>query len=299
MSSPNSGNWDEYPRFGRNERATENSDLSNSFFHNRDNPHQNHADYEKGESREHGSVSAVDAYLWAAGTIIRNWKLWILAMVVVFFFGVLYMAVLRGINGISSNEAGGGLGSVLQLLYILSLMLLSVIGMRLALFQIDDSRTGWDYLVKDVRWWQPLVIMAVIGVIMTLIALMVAGPLIFGLLNGLEGASSNKEVNALVFGLLALVVLLTFLGSFIQPFYALMQWFAADGDRLSDAVTSGFKVGKENYTQLLIFMLLKFFILLAGSILLGIGLIVAYPVTLLAQAHMFRQCAGRNTLPQA
>ena len=50
---------------------------------------------------------------------------------------------------------------------------------------------------------------------------------------------------------------------------------------------------------MLLLAILNFFIIVAGFLLLGIGLIVAYPVTLLAQAHMFRQCAGRNIFPQA
>ena len=78
-----------------------------------------------------------------------------------------------------------------------------------------------------------------------------------------------------------------------------MQWFAADGDGVGEAVKNGFKAGKDNYGQMLLLAILNFFIIVAGFLLLGIGLIVAYPVTLLAQAHMFRQCAGRNTLPQA
>ena len=86
---------------------------------------------------------------------------------------------------------------------------------------------------------------------------------------------------------------------FIQPFFSLMQWFAADGDSVGDAVKKGFQAGKNNYGQMLLLAILNFFIIIGGFLVLGIGLIVAYPVTLLAQAHLFRQCAGRNTLPQA
>ena len=170
--------------------------------------------------------------------------------------------------------------------------------MRLALFQIDDARTGWGYLFKNVRWWQPLVIMLVIGAVASLIAFAAVGGTVYGLLNDVENMTEDEAVAAVlsVMGIMGVLLLISF---FIQPFFSLMQWFAADGDGVGDAVKKGFQAGKNNYGQLLLLSILNFFIVVAGFLLLGIGLIVAYPVTLLAQAHMYRQCAGRNTLPQA
>ena len=170
--------------------------------------------------------------------------------------------------------------------------------MRLALYQIDDYRTGWGYLFKNVRWWQPLVIILVIGAVAMLIAFSVVGGTVIGLLGDAENMTEDEAVAAVlsVMGIMGVLLLISF---FIQPLFSLMQWFAADGDSVGDAVKKGFQAGKNNYGQMLLLAILNFFIAIGGFLLLGIGLIVAYPVTLLAQAHMYRQCAGRNTLPQA
>ena len=122
-----------------------------------------------------------------------------------------------------------------------------------------------------------------------------------GSAEGLAGNAeqlSDEEAFAAVMGMLGVLAVISLISFFIQPFFSLMQWFAADGDSVGDAVKKGFQAGKNNYGQMLLLAILNFFIIIGGFLLLGIGLIVAYPVTLLAQAHMFRQCAGRNTLPQ-
>ena len=140
--------------------------------------------------------------------------------------------------------------------------------------------------------------MLVIGAVSMFIVFSVVGGTVTGLLGDAENLTEEEAVAAVlsVMGIMGVLLVISF---FIQPLFSLMQWFAADGDGVGEAVKNGFKAGKDNYGQMLLLAILNFFIIVAGFLLLGIGLIVAYPVTLLAQAHMFRQCAGRNTLPQA
>lgn len=72
---------------------------------------------------------------------------------------------------------------------VLTLML-----MRLALFQIDDSRTGWGYLFKNVRWWQPLVIMVVIGIVGGLISFVAVRGSAAGLADNAEQLPMKKRL---------------------------------------------------------------------------------------------------------
>ena len=136
--------------------------------------------------------------------------------------------------------------------------------------------------------------MIIIGIITSVVMFIFVGGSIF--LGPDAGADATEEealeAIASFFGVLAVVSLISL---FIQPLYMLMQWFAADGDGVGQAIKNGFKAGKGNYGQLLLLTVLNALIVIAGGILLLVGLIVAVPVTLLATAYLFRQCAGRAT----
>ncbi|WP_284864370.1 hypothetical protein [Corynebacterium rhinophilum] len=240
-----------------------------------------------------GKPSAIDSISWAFRTVFKNWKLWILGALLV---GVIVIAVSGVSLAVAPAEGAdaSGAGSIVQIVSYVIMVVVSLLAMRLALFQIDDPRTGWSYVGKDVRWWQPLVIMIIIGIISSVVMFIFVGGSIF--LGPDAGADATEdealEAMASFFGVMAVVALI---GLFIQPLYMLMQWFAADGDGVGQAIKNGFKTGKENYGQLLLLTVLNALIMIAGGILLLVGLIVAVPVTLLATAYLFRQCAGRAT----
>ncbi|WP_284782101.1 hypothetical protein [Corynebacterium rhinophilum] len=240
-----------------------------------------------------GKPSAIDSISWAFRTVFKNWKLWILGALLV---GVIVIAVSGVSLAVAPAEGAdaSGAGSIVQIVSYVIMVVVSLLAMRLALFQIDDPRTGWSYVGKDVRWWQPLVIMIIIGIISSVVMFIFVGGSIF--LGPDAGADATEdealEAMASFFGVMAVVALI---GLFIQPLYMLMQWFAADGDGVGQAIKNGFKAGKENYGQLLLLTVLNALIMIAGGILLLVGLIVAVPVTLLATAYLFRQCAGRAT----
>ena len=240
-----------------------------------------------------GKPSAIDSISWAFRTVFKNWKLWILGALLV---GVIVIAVSGVSLAVAPAEGAdaSGAGSIVQIVSYVIMVVVSLLAMRLALFQIDDPRTGWSYVGKDVRWWQPLVIMIIIGIISSVVMFIFVGGSIF--LGPDAGADATEEealeAIASFFGVMAVVALI---GLFIQPLYMLMQWFAADGDGVGQAIKNGFKAGKGNYGQLLLLTVLNALIMIAGGILLLVGLIVAVPVTLLATAYLFRQCAGRAT----
>ena len=302
MTNPYSGGNDDFPRYEPTNHPEDRPDYGQlpSYGGAHEGNAQGYAGYHAGQPQHTGRVSAIDAVSWAFRAIFSNWKLWILGTLLAGFLGVVFFAISGGV-GAATTSADGDLTASSTIMQIISWVIgivLTLALMRLALFQIDDSRTGWGYLFKNVRWWQPLVIMLVIGAVASLIAFAAVGGTVYGLLNDVENMTEDEAVAAVlsVMGIMGVLLLISF---FIQPFFSLMQWFAADGDSVGEAVKKGFQAGKNNYGQMLLLAILNFFIIVAGFLLLGIGLIVAYPVTLLAQAHMYRQCAGRNTLPQA
>ena len=302
MTNPYSGGNDDFPRYEPTNHPEDRPDYGQlpSYGGSHEGNAQGYAGYHAGQPQHTGKVSAIDAVSWAFRAVFSNWKLWILGTLLAGILGVVFFAISGGV-GAATASADGDLSASSTIMQIISWVIgivLTLALMRLALFQIDDSRTGWGYLFKNVRWWQPLVIMVVISLVGGLISFVA----VRGSAEGLAGNAeqlSDEEAFAAVMGMLGVLAVISLISFFIQPFFSLMQWFAADGDSVGEAVKKGFQAGKNNYGQMLLLAILNFFIIVAGFLLLGIGLIVAYPVTLLAQAHMFRQCAGRNTFPQA
>ena len=302
MTNPYSGGNDDFPRYEPTNHPEDRPDYGQlpSYGGSHEDNAQGYASYHAGQPQHTGKVSAIDAVSWAFRAVFSNWKLWILGTLLAGILGVVFFAISGGV-GAATASAEGDLSASSTIMQIISWVIgivLTLMLMRLALFQIDDSRTGWGYLFKNVRWWQPLVIMVVIGIVGGLISFVAVRGSAAGLADNVEQLS-DEEAFAAVMGMLGVLAVISLISFFVQPLFSLMQWFAADGDSVGDAVKKGFQAGKNNYGQMLLLAILNFFIIVAGFLLLGIGLIVAYPVTLLAQAHMFRQCAGRNIFPQA
>ena len=302
MTNPYSGGNDDFPRYEPTDHPEDRPNYGQlpSYGGSHEGNTQGYVGYQAGQRPFTGKASAIDAVSWAFRTVFGNWKLWILGALALFVLSIVFVAVAGGINAASYSGTGDPTAGswVSQLISTVLSLVLSLVIMRLALFQIDDSRTGWGYLFKNVRWWQPLVIMVVIGIVGGLISFVAVRGSAAGLADNAEQLS-DEEAFAAVMGMLGVLAVISLISFFVQPLFSLMQWFAADGDSVGDAVKKGFQAGKNNYGQMLLLAILNFFIIVAGFLLLGIGLIVAYPVTLLAQAHMFRQCAGRNIFPQA
>lgn len=302
MTNPYAGGNDDFPRYEPTNHPEDRPDYGQlpSYGGSHEGNAQGYAGYHAGQPQHTGKVSAIDAVSWAFRAVFSNWKLWILGTLLAGILGVVFFAISGGV-GAATASAEGDLSASSTIMQIISWVIgivLTLMLMRLALFQIDDSRTGWGYLFKNVRWWQPLVIMVVIGIVGGLISFVAVRGSAAGLADNAEQLS-DEEAFAAVMGMLGVLAVISLISFFVQPLFSLMQWFAADGDSVGDAVKKGFQAGKNNYGQMLLLAILNFFIIIGGFLLLGIGLIVAYPVTLLAQAHMFRQCAGRNIFPQA
>lgn len=244
-----------------------------------------------------GKPSAIDSISWAFRTVFKNSKLWILGALLIGVIVIAFSGVSIAVAPAEGADASGA-GSIVQIVSYIIMAVVSLMVMRLALFQIDDPRTGWSYVGKDVRWWQPLAIMIIIGIITSVVMFIFVGGSIFLGPDAGTNATEDEALDAMAgfetsFFVMLLVLML--IGLFIQPLYMLMQWFAADGDGVGQAIKNGFKAGKGNYGQLLLLTVLNMLITIAGGILFLVGLIVAVPVTVLSTAYLFRQCAGRAT----
>lgn len=206
-------------------------------------------------------------------------------------------AITGGLSG-GSEEAtvAGSLSSMAaNILSTLFSLIVSLLVMRLAFYQIDDPATSWGYVGKNVRWVQPFVVGLVVNIVIG--GLMLIGLFIFGgaafltLFNGdIESDADAMKAVSTILGFVAVAMLISWL---IQPLYVLMQWFAADGETIGDAFKKGFAAGKANYGQLLLFSFLMFLLALSTILTLGLGMLVIMPVSMLAQAHIMRQCANR------
>lgn len=245
-----------------------------------------------------GPVSATKAIGWAFRTVFSNWQLWILGsllMLAVFgIFGAVVGFILAS-NGDGNAAFTGNIFSNV-ITQVISL-LVSLFVMRLALFQIDDLKTGWSYIGKDVRWGNTFLMLLIIAVVSFLVmglGVMVFGGTAFATLTSADVQDEEAALAAAgtVFGILAVLVIISWL---VTPLYKLMPWFAADGDSIGDSIKKGFTAGKANYLQLLLYALMMFGLGIACILTLGLGFFIFAPVSLLAEAHLFRQCAGRYT----
>ncbi|HCD2523102.1 TPA: hypothetical protein NBR61_000392 [Corynebacterium striatum] len=257
-----------------------------------------------------GPVSATKAIGWGFRATFANWQLWILGafalIAVTLVLSFIGAAISGGLSGGSEEAtAAAGLSSMaVNILSTLFSLIVSLVVMRLAFCQIDDPATSWGYVGKNVRWVQPFVVGLVVNIVIG--GLMLIGLLIFGgatfvaLFNGdIEAALFNGDIESdadamkavsTILGFVAVAMLISWL---IQPLYVLMQWFAADGESIGDAFKKGFAAGKANYGQLLLFSFLMLLLALATILTLGLGMLVIMPVSMLAQAHIMRQCANR------
>ena len=82
----------------------------------------------------------------------------------------------------------------------------------------------------------------------------------------------------------------------VSPLWALMPFFAADGAGIGQAIGRGFRRGVRNYFPLLALALACTVLNILGAAVLGLGLLVTIPLSLLAYAHAYRE-ASRGPVP--
>ena len=246
-----------------------------------------------------GPVSAVEAIKWGFKAALKNPLLWILGAVVV---GLIQLVSQAGVNA-AQNAEGDGVSVVFGLLSFVTSVLSLVIGLvvyRLAYREIDTPKPTWGTLFQGVRWIQPFVVSLVLGLLAAIVigAIVVIAIVVgFGALPTFEGDSleqlSGDEVMTLVGSILGLLLVSFLVALFIQPFFVLMPWLAADTSSIGEAFSKGLKLGKDNYGHILMFIVLSALLFAASLLTLGLALVVIAPAMQLATAHLCRQCQGR------
>lgn len=247
-----------------------------------------------------GPVSAIEAIKWGFKAALGNALLWVLGAVVVL---AIQFVPQIGIS-VGAQNADGAETSVMLDLFSFAVSILSfvisLVVYRLAYREIDKPSPTWGTLFQGVRWVPPLVVNIVLGILAAIALVIVIVVLFMVVLGGVEGTDlqnpeqlSQSDVFALVGSIFGGLLVVMLIALFIQPFFTLMPWLAADTSSIGEAFSQGLKLGKENYSHLLLFIVLSGLLGFASLITLGLALIIIAPALQLATAHLCRQCQGR------
>lgn len=247
-----------------------------------------------------GPVSAIEAIKWGFKAALGNALLWVLGAVVVF---AIQFVPQIGIS-VGAQSADGAETSVMLDLFSFAVSILSfviaLVVYRLAYREIDKPSPTWGTLFQGVRWVPPLVVNLVLGVLAAIAIVIVVVVLFVVGLGGVSATDlqnpeqlSESDVFALVGSIFGVLLVVMLIALFIQPFFTLMPWLAADTSSIGEAFSQGLKLGKENYSHILLFIVLSGLLGFASLITLGLALIIIAPALQLATAHLCRQCQGR------
>lgn len=247
-----------------------------------------------------GPVSAIEAIKWGFKAALGNALLWVLGAVVVL---AIQFVPQIGIS-VGAQSADGAETSVMLDLFSFLVSILSfvvsLVVYRLAYREIDKPSPTWGTLFQGVRWVPPLVVNIVLGVLAAIAVVIVVVVLFVVGLGGVSATDlqnpeqlSESDVFALVGSIFGGLLVVMLIALFIQPFFTLMPWLAADTSSIGEAFSQGLKLGKENYSHILLFIVLSGLLGFASLITLGLALIIIAPALQLATAHLCRQCQGR------
>lgn len=233
-------------------------------------------------------TSVTDAIGWGFKATFGNAKLWIVGGLVYFLAAAAFGALGAALGG---DEGSNTFVDVVS--GILSLVVMPFI-LRLALWQIDDPTTQWGFVGRDVKFWPTLGAGLVASIIPGIVAFaLIAAPL-FGIIDIIDKPGvTDDELFAALGSLLLMLLVVLVVTVIMTPLFLLMQWHAADGASVKDAIVQGFRAGLRHFFPLLGFTLLMGLIMMFGLIVtLGLGACVLLPAYTLGTAHYYRQVVG-------
>lgn len=175
--------------------------------------------------------------------------------------------VISGENGFVVKQSGGALSVLLSFVF-------SIVGLI------------WGYLVQAAYARGGL-------------ALTEGRPLILG-----ELISFNKLGRVILAGILLSILtfvglLLCILPGLVVAFFgSFFVYFILDQDAGAwDSIMKSFAFVKDNIGNLLLLLILSFIAMFVGALLCGLGLFVAIPVTVIAQAYTYKMLRGQPVAP--
>lgn len=234
-----------------------------------------------------GKLNPVEAWGFGLKATFANWQVWI-------GFGLFAVVVLGGLS-----VAVPFLGNLLSI----ALVFLYPVLYSFALMSTLAKRWSFDGL-KAPRYGLTLGVMVVVGLIAIAVGLVVLG-ISFALFGGtlmdaaetIDPATMDEgdleDMKPLMLAILKVFSLSTLIMLLFSPFFVFAPWYAADSaEGFGGSLKQGFSAGARNYLQLILFQVLSFLITIVGALLLGIGLVVVVPASILATAYAYRQVSG-------
>lgn len=243
----------------------------------------------------------------------KNASFWIpfALLNMVIMFGGLAIAVLPvffQLQDSPNNEPDLPISTIIvYIAMIIILFVLGIMGMRQAIRDVsavgNDNKTiiqdktpaSWNTLTRDIAWGKIIATMLLVVVIAGLIGGILGSAIGFVMSNVISGETVNTGV-VIASMLFTIVVYLVIFA--ISTLIAYSSYFATDPEtnvQLSpvDCIKKSFYVVKDNFWivfgfNIVLAIITSFIALLT----LGIGFFVAIPVSLLAQAYMFRTLVG-------
>lgn len=233
-----------------------------------------------------GKMDAVAAWGFGFQQTFANWRTWIVIGLVAILLPTLLAAFVPFIGGFFQ----------IALLFIYPLLY------SFALLQTLSRRWKFDGL-KAPAYGPTLGMMVLVGVI-TLLVVVVAlaiSTIFFGdslrnaleLLDPAQIENDPMAIMPLLRALLGMFVVVSAVAFFLMPLLVFQSWYAADrAGSFGTAFNEGFRAGKRNYGQLLLFSLISMLLSIAIVLTLGLAVIVITPASILAMAYAYRQVSG-------
>lgn len=265
-------------------------------------PIYNEGEYQGNLVGTNGKLQVFNAIGFGFKRTFSNAKMWLLGSLAF----VIFFLIIGGIVGVffgpdysqTSGSVQVGTDWASNIVGLISLLLMPFI-YRLATKEVDSRATGWASIGKDVHYFPTIIITLILWAVGMVFSFLFIDQILGRFIAEVEAAGTDDTAvyNAMaenLGGFLGASLLILIGSVLLSPLYQLMVWYAADGrGGIGQAISQGLKTGVSNYLQLLGFnIVIGFAITFIVFVTLGLGMIVALPAYLLAQAHAYRQIAG-------
>lgn len=248
-----------------------------------------------------GKLQVFSAIGFGFKRTFSNAKLWLLGSFAFIVFSMIVGGIVGAIFGDAAAQNGGvqvGLDPADNIVSLISLALMPFV-YRLATKEVDSRSTGWSTLGKDVHFFPALAITFILWLLSFVLSYFVVTVILGSFVSQIEAAGSDEAeiynvVAANIGSILGTLMLIMVGVLLVTPLYQLMVWYAADGRAgIGQSIVQGLQSGAANYFRLIGFNIaISVVMVFITLVTLGLGMIIALPVYLLAQAHAYRQIAG-------
>lgn len=260
--------------------------------------------------RERRDINVTAPIGFSFSRTFKNGAFWLASGLIVALLTFIFMTVsiIPQLVALNSTGAAEASAAIMQLflngIIMIVMIPISIILLRQGLREVgaidNDYQTvlpektpaQWGTLFKDISWGKVILTSIIVIAITGLL-----GGLIGGLFGALAATVSGSSAGGLLVFLLGLVVYLGMIALIVMLQYSV--YFATDTENnarltATQCVKASWKTVSQNFWKVVgfdILLGLVNFILIVFTI--GIGMIVAIPVSILAHTHMYKQISGQ------